>query len=366
MKKLFYLFIAGGTILAACNNSPSYKITGTAQDIPNGDTVYIQEYTNGELIKVDSAIVNDGKFVFTGKQDSTVARYITFMKGDKRYFTDFFLQNGDIKVVLGSESSISGTKDNDTYQDFKNKFITLNNEMKALYMQAQKDTANGDKIMAEIEKKDSIGMQMVYNTIYDNMDNAVGIYMLPQYADAFDLKQQSALLAKVPTKYASNPQIMKIKARIEVAEKTAVGEKYINFSMKTPEGNTVQLSDFISQNKYTLVDFWASWCGPCRAEMPVVVAAYNEFKSKGFSVVGVSLDEKLENWKEGIASLGITWPQMSDLQGWNSEGARLYGVNSIPATVLISQDGVIVARNLRGDELKNKLTELFQEATPQQ
>ena len=140
---------------------------------------------------------------------------------------------------------------------------------------------------------------------------------------------------------------------------SAVGQKYIDFSMDTPEGQTVKLSDFISKNKYTLIDFWASWCGPCRKEMPNVVAAYKEFKNKGFGIVGVSLDNNLDKWKEAITALDITWPQMSDLQGWNNAGAKLYGVNSIPATVLVDQEGTIVARNLRGEDIKAKLSELL-------
>lgn len=108
-----------------------------------------------------------------------------------------------------------------------------------------------------------------------------------------------------------------------------------------------------------MIDFWASWCGPCRKEMPNVVEAYKAFKDKGFGIVGISLDENADKWKEAITALNITWPQMSDLQGWNNAGAKLYGVNSIPATVLVDQEGTIVARNLRGDAIKSKLNELL-------
>ena len=108
-----------------------------------------------------------------------------------------------------------------------------------------------------------------------------------------------------------------------------------------------------------MVDFWASWCGPCRREMPNLVEAYAQYKGKNFEIVGVSLDQDAAAWKESIKKLNMTWPQMSDLQGWNNAGAKLYGVNSIPATVLVDQEGTIVARNLRGDAIKSKLNELL-------
>jgi peroxiredoxin len=200
--------------------------------------------------------------------------------------------------------------------------------------------------------------RLVYQTIEANITNPVGVYLLPSYAGAFELDKQKALVEKIPAALV-NERINKLKAHIETSEKTAVGQKYIDFSMQTPEGKTVSLSDFVSKNKYTLIDFWASWCGPCRKEMPNVVEAYKAFKDKGFGIVGISLDENADKWKEAITALNITWPQMSDLQGWNNAGAKLYGVNSIPATVLVDQEGTIVARNLRGDAIKSKLNELL-------
>lgn len=362
MKKLIYLLAAGSMAFAACQNTPSYKITGTVEDIADGDTVYLQEFAGGNLVKLDSAVVKGGAFTFTGRQDSAVNRYVTYMKDDKRFFADFFLENGNINVSLGQESSISGTPNNDAYQKFKNDFIALNKEMNDMYRKAQSDSSLTDEqresIMAEIEKKDSVAMDMVYQTIEANIANPVGVHLLPSYAGAFDLEKQKALVEKIPATLV-NERVNKLKAHIEVSEKTAVGQKYIDFSMQTPEGKTVSLSEFVGKNKYTLIDFWASWCGPCRKEMPNVVAAYNEFKGKGFGIVGVSLDDNADKWKDAIKALGITWPQMSDLQGWSNAGAKLYGVNSIPATVLVDQEGTIVARNLRGDAIKAKLGELL-------
>ena len=172
-------------------------------------------------------------------------------------------------------------------------------------------------------------------------------------------EKQAALAEQIPAEYKSNERIARFINSVEVAAKTAIGQKYIDFAMNSPEGKEVKLSDFISKNKYTLIDFWASWCGPCKAEMPNVIAAYKEFNKKGFGIVGVSLDNDETKWKEAIKSWGMTWPMMSDLKGWNCEGASLYGVRSIPATVLVNQEGTIIARNLRGEAIKEKLSELL-------
>ena len=239
--------------------------------------------------------------------------------------------------------------------------MALSKEMNEMYQKAQSDTSLTEEqveaIMAEIEKKDSVGMDMVYQTIEANITNPVGVYLLPSYAGAFELDKQKALVEKIPAALV-NERINKLKAHIETSEKTAVGQKYIDFSMQTPEGKTVSLSDFVSKNKYTLIDFWASWCGPCRKEMPNVVEAYKAFKDKGFGIVGISLDENADKWKEAITALNITWPQMSDLKFWQSEGAQLYAVNSIPHTVLIDGDGTIIARGLHGEGLQAKLAEV--------
>ena len=157
MKKLVYLLAAGSMAFVACQNSPSYKVTGSVEDITDGDTIYLQEYAGGDLVKLDSAIVKSGTFVFTGKQDTAVNRYITYMKGNKRYFTDLFLENGNINVTLGKESKVSGTPNNDAYQKFKDGFMALSKEMNEMYQKAQSDTSLTEEqveaIMAEIEKK---------------------------------------------------------------------------------------------------------------------------------------------------------------------------------------------------------------------
>ena len=253
MKRIAYLLVAGSMVLTACNNEPAYKISGTIENVADGETVYLQEMQGRDMVILDSAIVKNGTFTFKGRQDSTVYRYITYQP--QELWADLFLENGNILVKLGEESQATGTPNNNIYQEFKDKFVTYNQEMGELYQKARTDSTltneQREELMKQIETKDAEAMDMVYNTIAANIANPVGIYLLPNYAAAFDLEKQAALADQIPAEYKSNERIARLISNIEVAKKTAVGQKYIDFAMNDPKGKEVKLSDFIGKNKYT-------------------------------------------------------------------------------------------------------------------
>ena len=370
MKKIVYFFAVGTMALAACSNDPAYKISGTIENVADGEYVYLSEAKGRELVKLDSAVVTAGAFAFTGRQDVAEIRYLTYSYNPKErrgVRMDFFLENGNINVALTKKDDLyqtnaTGTPNNDIYQAYKNELQPLNEQYGELIKAYRAEGVTEEQKAELVKQIDELGKKMnsvTMSTIENNITNPVGIYLWPSNSYDMELSQLQALAAKVPAEFKTNPSIDRLLKRIEVLTKTAVGQKFTDFTMNDPEGNPVKLGDIIAKNKYTLIDFWASWCGPCRAEMPNVVAAYKEYNKKGFGIVGVSLDSDAEAWKKAIESMSMTWNHMSDVKGWQCEGAALYGVNSIPATVLVAQDGTIIARNLRGEAIKEKLAELL-------
>lgn len=367
MKKILYLAGAGLMALASCQQQYGYTIKGTIDGAKDGETVYLQDFAGDELIKKDSTIVKNGAFEFKGTPDSvTTMRYVTYAQDENQppMMAMVFIENGNITLKMNQEANVvGGTKCNDAYQNFMTQYLDINMSMRELYNKIKSDaTLTADKraeMEAELNRKDSLGTAIVFNTIEQNISNLVGVHLLSGFAPAFAPEKIMSLLDQIPAAYASLPEVKAMKEEIVAVASTMVGKTFVDIVQNTPDGKELKLSDIVSANKYTLVDFWASWCGPCRREMPSVVEAYKTYKAKGLEVVGVSLDTDMAAWKKAITDLNITWPQMSDLKGWQNAGAALYGVRSIPATVLINQEGKIVARNLRGEELLTKLEELM-------
>ena len=175
----------------------------------------------------------------------------------------------------------------------------------------------------------------------------------------FNAEQQREILNMTSEEFKAKKDVKRILEQLEAQEAVAIGKEFIDFSMKTPEGETVSMSDYAGKGKYVFIDFWAAWCGPCISEMPNVVAAYEKYKNKDFEIVGVSFDDNKDDWIKGIKDLNMTWPQMSEVSGWETEVVKLYAIQGIPHTVLLDKEGIIIAKDLRGKQLHDKLAELL-------
>ena len=194
--------------------------------------------------------------------------------------------------------------------------------------------------------------------VQENPSSAVSLYILYKYLSGeVGLSSLKNLISIVDTSLRKSTYYKLIEGQMTILSKTEVGKPAIDFSMTDVNGNKIQLSSLYG--KYLLIDFWASWCPSCRQENPNVVSVFNEYSSKGFSVLGVSLDNNKEHWLKAINDDKLVWKQVSDLKRWDNEAAKLYGIRSIPSNLLLNPQGIIIAKNLRGKELKSKLGELL-------
>ena len=369
MKKLLSLAaVALLLCVAACNNK-GYKVTGYVTGAENGDTVILADVRGmNDVDTLQTVVVKGGKFVFEGVQDTAVMRYVIWRSNnnpDLALATQFALENGSITIKLDTaqnkSAEISGTPANEALSALSAQEYELNQKAQRIFG-VLNDLSATDEAKADAEKQlnelQDQSMDIYRNFIKENIDNVVGQTYLVMYAGALGDDFVNEQLALIPES-GNNEDVQSLRELYALKAVTAVGKPFKDIKAKTPEGNDLSVSEVAANAKVLLIDFWASWCGPCRGEMPNVKAAYEQYHAQGFEIIGVSLDKDVNAWKQAIAELGITWPQISDLKGWDCEGAGIYGVRAIPATVLI-KDGKIVARDLRGDKLAEKVGELLQ------
>ncbi len=364
MKKIFYWLFAALIGIVACTSKPSFevkfKLTGAV------GKAYLSQRQNGKWIKLDSVDLVNGEGSLNGSVLIPEVYYLEI--GKKGNALPVFIENSVIHIEGLADSlwkaKISGSKIQDEYETLKNKLETIEKEGSKYYKQAKEAKEAGNKAKADslmgIAEKSFMEVEKVQkNYIKTNPSSYISPFLLSQVYYEMDTDTLESYLKSFDKKLEPVQIIKTLSERLGKLRKVAIGQITPDFTMVAVDGTPVKLSDIYSKNKYTLIDFWASWCGPCRGENPNVVAVYSEYKSKGFGIIGVSLDKEKAKWEKAIADDKLDWIQVSDLKGWQNEAAGLYAVNSIPSNLLVDKTGKIIALNLREEKLKETVAGLL-------
>ena len=370
------LILVALVLFASCNSKPEgYTINGTLTgDIADGVAVYLKKSgAKNRLIEVDTVKTENGMFVFSGIKDMPEMHYILI---DKHVgYAAAVLENGEINIVAHEDSlglaKITGTIQNEFLNDYRER-------SKAVSMQAvniQEDMKNAsmkrDTVLINSLKEELNELREEYETfeieyIKSNPNALISALLIDKAMNTRtstteELQELYNILAPEIKETDAAKKIIKsldaLKERETKAKDTNVGAVAPNFSAPSPTGETLALNDI--KGKATLIDFWAAWCRPCRAENPNILKVYNKYHDKGLNIIGVSLDKTAEAWKKAIEDDGLTWNHVSNIAYFNDAIAKMYNVDAIPSAFLLDENGVIVAKNLRGPALEAKVAELL-------
>lgn len=353
MKKITLLVIVAFVIMmSGCNKDVKYVIKGIAEDYPNGTKVYLMMREKPNWIAVDSAIVMEGRFIMSGQVYPGFLGYIGV--DDNR--TMIVVESGEIVIDL-KDGNPHGTTSNEELTTFNHSMEILEDQMSMIIVKRDsldnQDTATFAKLNARLEELNQEKMQMLANVIKENITNPLGVGLYCMYNSAFaeDIDFLLTLSQLIPEEYLEQAYVSKVLENVSIISCTSVGNNFTDLLMTTREGNEVRLDSLIKRNKYVLLDFWASWCAPCRQSLPGIRMLYENCKDKGLCIVGISLDEDKEAWENALEKYEMDWLQVGEMLGWESEHAATYGVRAIPATVLIDSTGTIIGRNLEANEV---------------
>ncbi len=331
------------------------------------DTGWVFLYHPGDG-PVDSTVISQGHFDFAGSVSGPEFCHLVFRKlnRDNIYSMPFFVQAGDL-TLTGTKGSIAalvpgGAPIQEEYLAYQKKEQSL---VDWTTWEAAKEAAKKAKNKSLTDSLDAVANEMSNRQKQLAKDYAIAhpasYVAINEVLDYFTYNPDAAALQSfyngfTPEIQASRPGQL-LKRALDVALVTGVGRPAPDFTQTDTKGKPVALSSLKGQ--YVLVDFWASWCGPCRAENPNVLKSYRAYHSKGFTVLGVSLDDKKNPWLAAIRKDDLPWTELSDLKGWKNSAAVLYGIEGIPMNYLLDKNGIIVAKGLRGDDLEKKLAEFL-------
>ncbi len=350
----------------------SYNVEGKMENVQIQKKVYLQYRTDNKLV-TDSSVIKNGIFSFRGKiEDPIEARLILdhtgkgLIRSNMRDLKEIYLEQGVIVVNTPDsmfKATIKGGIVNNEAAKYAGIVAPISAKIDGLFKknQSEEDTKEkkeaAEKLYDEYQKE---WKQVGNKFINENPDSYISLDVIKSNSGSVpDLNEIEPLFNSLSARIRQSKAGKEYAAKIEKLRTIAIGATAPDFEQSTPDGKPVKLSDF--KGKYVLLDFWASWCSPCRAENPNVVKAYNQYNEKGFTVLGVSLDNAKgkEAWIKAIEKDGLKWTNVSDLKGWQNAVAELYSVQAVPQNFLIDPQGKIIAKNLRGEELDKKLAEVI-------
>ena len=362
MKKQLLFFFALALGLSACNQKGNdFKVNVSLKN-GNDQTVYLQKYVDNTPVTIDSAVIANEMATLTAPKDNPQILYALKIKG-KRGSMPFFADNKDVAFVGDMNNpqdvEIMASETQTELDAYNNQLEAFESQISELYAVMNEAFSNNDSIMMDSLNKVGTALMEQQDSFRDDYikahpDSFVTHYILDGVKQDYPLNELKDLVGTFTTESIYKDDLNDYITKLERLD---VGQPFIDFTLMTKDNTELVLSEIIAQNKLTLVDFWASWCGPCRRENPVVKAAYEQYHELGFDVIGVSVDQDEAAWLQAVEEDQLPWTHVRDTENTVSEDYMIY---YIPSNFLFDQDGNMVAKGLRGEELAAKLAELLQ------